>query len=117
MEGLSLSVGGRPASLTGLRRDLVRMTLIAWKEDVGADELDVERPEFVPDMMDWASDALSELIPGVRVAAKSLQQHTLVNENIGLWNCSRIEFVTFIHIIAGTTRQISKITIDFIVTL
>ena len=80
MEELSLSEEARPASLTGLRRDRVRMTLVAWREDVGADELEVERPEFVPDMMDWASDALSELIPGVRVAAKSLQRYMLVRQ-------------------------------------
>lgn len=51
-EWLSLSVGARPASLTGLRRDRVRMALAAWSEDVRADELEVERPEFVPDMID-----------------------------------------------------------------
>lgn len=116
-EWLSLSVGARPASLTGLRRDRVRMALAAWSEDVRADELEVERPEFVPDMMDWASDALSELIPGVRVAAKSLQRHALVNVNIGLWDCSRVEFISFIHIISCTSCQIPKVTVDFIVAL
>lgn len=79
---LSLSVEVRPvASLTGLRRDLVRIALAAWREDVRADEFEMEGTEFVPDMMDCASEALSEFIPGVRVAAKSLQEPALVNED------------------------------------
>jgi hypothetical protein len=49
------------------------MTLCACRDEVRADEWEVDIPELVTEMTDWASDALSELIPGVRVAAKSLQ--------------------------------------------
>jgi hypothetical protein len=48
------------------------MTLLACRDEVRVDELDIDVPEFVAEMTDWASDALSELMPGVRVAAKSL---------------------------------------------
>ena len=48
------------------------MTLFACRDEVRADELDVDIPEFDTEITDCASDALSELMPGVRVAAKSL---------------------------------------------
>jgi hypothetical protein len=39
-------------SRTGLNRERARMTLLACKDDARADELDVDIPEFVPEMMD-----------------------------------------------------------------
>jgi hypothetical protein len=65
------------ASRTGLNRERARMTLCACRDEVRADEWEVDIPELVTEMTDWASDALSELIPGVRVAAKSLHIQAL----------------------------------------